>query len=320
MQEILIVGIATVDAIARPVDQFPSPGGLLFFDKVTFATGGCAVNCSIALAKLGAACELVTRVGRDVLGDFVLAELQRHNLPTTGVVRDAEASTAFTFAAVGSDGERRFLHTVGANATICRADVSSERLARAGIVFVTGTMLMDTLDGEQTAALLSEARSAGATTLLDTVYVESATSEEWRRRIAPALTQLDYFIPSQAEARALTGRDDPSEIARALQNDGARNVVIKLGGRGVFCRSADGSEALVPAFKVEQVVDTTGAGDCWSAGFLLGLQSGLPIDQAARLGNAVAAHGIQAAGAATGVKSLETVRKFMRQTPLSHET
>jgi sugar/nucleoside kinase (ribokinase family) len=274
----------------------------------------------MALAKLGTACEVVTRVGRDVLGDFVVAELERHNVPTGGVVRDADASTAFTFAAVGSDGERRFLHTVGANAKICRADVPSERLASGGIVFVAGTMLMDTLDGEETAALLARARAGGATTLLDTVYVESAASEEWRRRVGPALPELDYFIPSYAEARALTGRDDPPAIARALQADGARHVVIKLGGRGVFCRDADGRETLVPAFQVDEVVDTTGAGDCWSAGFLIGWQSALPIEQAARLGNAVAAQGIQAAGAATGVKSLESVREFMRQAPLARET
>lgn len=317
MNDLLVIGIATVDAIARTIDEFPRPGGLRFFDQLALSTGGCAINCSIALAKLGTACELVTRVGRDVLGDFVLAELERHNVPTSGVVRDADASTAFTFVAVGSDGERRFLHTVGANATICRADVSSERLACAGIVFVTGAMLMDTLDGEATTSLLADARAGGATTLLDTVYVESATSEEWRRRVGPALSQLDYFIPSYAEARGLTGLDDPSEMARGCQADGARNVVIKLGGQGVFCRDVDGREALVPAFKVDEVVDTTGAGDCWSAGFLIGLQSGLPIDQAARLGNAVAAHGIQAPGAATGVKSLETVREFMRQAPLN---
>jgi sugar/nucleoside kinase (ribokinase family) len=320
MSEILIVGIATVDAIARPIDEFPSPGGLFFFDQLTFATGGCAVNCSIALAKLGAACDVVTRVGHDVLGDFVLAELERNRVPTAGVVRDPDASTAFTFAAVGSDGERRFLHTVGANATICRADVRTEHLARGGIVFVAGTMLMDTLDGPQTAALLSDARSIGATTLLDTVYVESAAVDEWRRRVSPALSELDYFIPSYAEARALTGLDGPPEIAGALQADGAQNIVVKLGSRGVFCRDASGHETHVPAFKVDDVVDTTGAGDCWSAGFLLGLQSALPIHEAARLGNAVAAYGIQAPGAATGVKSLETVREFMRGALLSRES
>jgi sugar/nucleoside kinase (ribokinase family) len=320
MQDILIIGIATVDAIARPIDRFPSPGGLCFFDKVTFATGGCAVNCSIALSKLGTISDVVTRVGRDLLGDFVLAEFKRNNVSTDGVVRDEHASTAFTFAAVGSDGERRFLHTVGANATICRADVPGKRLAGGGIVFVTGTMLMDALDGEQTGALLSDARDAGATTLLDTVYVESATPEEWRRRVGPALSQLDYFIPSYAEARALTGLNDPPRIARALQADGARHVVVKLGAQGVFCRGADGNEAHVPAYKVDEVVDTTGAGDCWSAGFLLGLQEALAIHEAARLGNAVAAQGIQAPGAATGVKSLQTVREFMRRAPLSRQS
>jgi sugar/nucleoside kinase (ribokinase family) len=312
MQDILIIGIATVDAIARPVDQFPGPGGLRFFDRVTFATGGCAVNCSIALAKLGIACEVVTRIGRDLLGDFVLAELKRHRVATISVVRDEQVSTAFTFAAVGSDGERRFLHTVGANATLCRADVPAERLSDRRTVFVTGTMLMDTLDGEPTAGLLADAQAAGATTVLDTVYVESAVTEEWRRRVRPALAHLDYFVPSYPEARALTGLDDPVEIARAFQGEGVGSVVIKLGARGVFCRDAAGRESAVPAFEVEDVVDTTGAGDCWCAGFLVGLRDELPIDQAARLGNAVAAHGIQAPGATAGVRSLEVIRESMR--------
>lgn len=311
MHDILIVGIATVDAIARPVDRFPSPGGLRFFDQVTFATGGCAINCSISLAKLGIGCDLVTRVGRDVLGDFMLSELDHHGVPTAGVRRDAEVSTAFTFVAVGSDGERRFLHTVGTDAAICRADIPDGALAGRKMVLVTGTMLMNTLDGEQTAGLLAEAQAAGAITLLDTVYVESAAPEEWRRRVYPALPHLDYFVPSRAEARALTGLDDPAKMAAACQADGARNVAIKLGQGGAFCRDVAGHETVVPAFAVADVVDTTGAGDCWCAGFLVGLRDGLSIDQAARLGNAVAAHGIQAPGATAGVKPLHVIRSFM---------
>ena len=312
MPDILIVGIATVDALARPVDRFPSPGGLFFFDKLTFSTGGCAVNCAIALSKLGMRCDVLARVGCDMPGDFVLAELERYNVTTSAVMRDPEVGTSFTFVAVGSDGERRFLHTAGANAALCREDAAPDYLAGRKIVFVAGTMLMDALDGEPTAALLADARAAGAITLLDTVYVESAAPVKWRRRLGPALPLLDYFIPSYAEAQALTGLDDPARMAQTLQNDGARNVVIKLGSRGAFCRAATGHETLVPAFAVDQVVDTTGAGDCWSAGFLLGLLKKLPIEQAARLGNAVAAHGIQAVGAAVGVKSLDIIDEFLR--------
>ena len=312
MNDILIVGIATVDAIGRPVDEFPRPGGLLFFEHLTISTGGCAINCSIALAKLGVSCDLVARVGADILGDFVVAELARHGVPGDGVVRDSSTSTAFTFAAVGSSGERSFLHTTGADARICRADVPPDRLRGRRLVFVTGAMVMDSLDGEPTAGLLSDARAAGATTLLDTVYVESASAAEWHRRIVPALPHVDYFVPSRPEARAISGLEDPSAIARDFQARGAGNVVIKLGERGAFCRDAQGQERLVPAFPVEPVVDATGAGDCWSAGFLVGLREGLPLEQAALLGNAVAAHGIQAPGATAGVEPLEAIRAFMQ--------
>jgi sugar/nucleoside kinase (ribokinase family) len=311
MNNILIIGIATVDAIARTIDQFPSAGGLRFFDHLTLATGGCAVNCSTALAKLGVPCDLIVRVGSDILGDFVVAELQRHGVPTAGVVRDQEVGTAFTFAAVSADGERSFLHTTGADATLNRGDVPGESLTGRKLVYVGGTMLMDRFDGEQTAAVLADAREAGARTLLDTVYVEAAPREEWERRLRPVLPHLDYFIPSRLEARAFSGLQDPAEIARSFQARGVRNVVIKLGASGAFCRDEDGRETHVPAARVENVVDATGAGDCWSAGFLVGLREDLPIAEAVALGNAVAACGIQAPGATTGVTTLEAARKRM---------
>ena len=100
-------------------------------------------------------------------------------------------------------------------------------------------------------------------------------------------------------------------MARCFQSRGARNVIIKLGARGVFCLTEDGREQLVPAFPVPRVIDTTGAGDCWSAGFLAGLLENLAMPEAARLGNAVAAQGIQAAGATAGVQPLAVIREFM---------
>jgi len=309
MNDILVIGIATVDALGRPIDDFPGPGGLRFFDQLTLSTGGCAINCSTALAKLGVPCDTIARVGADMLGEFVVAELARHGVNTAGIVRDVETSTAFTFVCVSSTGERCFFHTMGADAHLCCADVPRASLQGRKFVFVAGTMVMDALDGEPTAALLAEARAQGATTLLDTVYVETASRAEWQRRVLPALPHVDYFIPSHAEARAISGLEDPPSIAGYLQAHSARHVVIKLGAAGAYCRDAGGHEQDVPAVRVPQVVDTTGAGDCWSAGFLAGLREGRPIGQAARLGNAVAAQGIQAAGATTGVPSLASVRQ-----------
>ena len=129
--------------------------------------------------------------------------------------------------------------------------------------------------------------------------------------MTPSLKHLDYFIPSEAEAKELAGTGDMSQAARAFVRDGARNVVIKLGARGVLCLDESGRETTVPAFKVPQVVDTTGAGDCWAAGFLAGLLEGRPLPDAARLGNAVAALSVQAAGATTGIRSMDQVTSLM---------
>ena len=308
----LVIGIAVVDAVARPVDRFPLPGGLRFFDDLTFTTGGNAVNCAIALTKLGVGVEVVARVGADPLGDFVLRELERQGVSGAHVIRDASRSTAYSFVCVPSGGERSFLHTTGANATLCPKDVSPALIAGKRFVFVTGVMLMDSLDGEPSAALLRDAHAAGARTLMDTVYVEGAAAGEWRRRVMPSLRLLDYFIPSEAEARALTGECDPSRMAMTLQREGAANVVIKLGARGVLCAEESGRQTIVPACRTGLVIDTTGAGDCWGAGFIIGLREGRTLEEAARFGNAVAAASIQACGATTALRDVQQVREILR--------
>jgi sugar/nucleoside kinase (ribokinase family) len=306
-----VVGIAVVDAVARPVDAFPAPGGLRFFDSLTLAPGGNAVSCSIALARLGIAAEVVARVGVDPLGDFILAELERNAVCARLVTRDPTRTTSFSFVSVTGGGERSFLHTTGANAALRAEDAPAVSLAGKRFVFITGAMLMDSLDGAPTARLLRDARAAGAATLLDTVYVEAAPVEEWRRRILPALPALDYFIPSEAEARAISGDDNPARMARFFRDHGARHVVIKLGERGVLSVPADAGETLVPALRVASVVDATGAGDCWAAGFIAGLRSGESMQHAARLGNAVAAAAIQGAGATTALRNMNQVAELM---------
>lgn len=314
MSDIVNVGICTVDAIAQTVDEYPPRGGLRRFDALTLTTGGNAMNCSVALAKLGVRCEMIVKVGTDTLGDFVLAEAGKYGIGTAGVVRDDQTGTPFTFVCSHSDGQRSFIHTVGTNGTLAAADIDLSIVRKAKFCFVTGTMVMPTFDGEQTAQVLAAAREAGVVTLLDTVYDDTATQERWEEIIYPCLPHLDYFVPSQLEAKAISGLDDPAQMARGFQVRGCRNVVIKLDAQGAFVRTADGAEERVPAYAVENVADTTGAGDCWSAGFLTGLRAGESVPAAALLGNAVAAHGIQAPGAAAGVVTLDRVREFQKRT------
>jgi sugar/nucleoside kinase (ribokinase family) len=317
MSDIVNVGICTVDAIGQTVDDYPPPGGLRLFDKLTLTTGGNAMNCTIALRKMGVPCDVIVKVGNDALGDFVVSEAKRYGAGTAGIIRSTDGlHTPYTFVCVLTGGQRSFFHTMGTNGTLCYDDINLDIVRAAKFCFVTGTMVMKTFDGKQTAHFLADAQKAGVRTLLDTVYLDTAPRQLWHDNIFPCLPVLDYFVPSQPEARAISGLQQPSDIARMFQDRGCRNVVIKLDAAGAFCRSADGSETLVPAYKVDNVVDTTGAGDCWSAGFLAGLHAGMAMPDAALLGNATAAHCIQAPGASTGIVPLEQIQVFQKSTPL----
>ncbi len=315
--DIVNIGICTVDAIARPIDEAPPPGGLRTFDSLTMTTGGNAMNCGIALAKMGVGCDVVIKVGNDPLGEFVISEATQYGLGTEAVVHDAEGTTTpFTFVCVQRDGQRSFYHICGTNGTLRNDEIDMAYVKEHRYCFVTGTMVMPTFDGEQTAAVLAEAKQAGVVTLLDTVYTDAASQGEWRRIIEPCLPHLDYFIPSQPEAAAITGLIEPEAMARWLQDHGCTAAVIKMDADGAFCREPDGTETCVPAYQVDQVVDTTGAGDCWSAGFLAGLREGLSVPDAAALGNATAAHGIMAPGASTGIVPLDQIKTFQKTTPM----
>ncbi|HEY3242879.1 MAG TPA: carbohydrate kinase family protein [Phycisphaerae bacterium] len=307
-KRIVVLGICTVDMLARPIDSFPEPGGLRLFDELTTTTGGNAVNCAIALAKLGIPARIVIKVGGDWMGRFILDELQRFGVDTTDVIRDEQGQTPFTFVCVRSDGERSFLHTMGTNATLRADEISADAFRDSDYVFATGAMLMETLDGTPLAGVLQQARASGALTILDTSFVSGRPQEEWCRAIEPCLPHADWFVPSRPEAQAITATPDPITMARALHSVGANGVVIKLDSEGVLLAERDAEPIWVPALRVDRLIDATGAGDCWCAGFIAGISRGdNPVD-AARIGNAVAAHCIQHVGATAGIPQLGEVK------------
>lgn len=308
MSDIVCVGICTVDAIGRTLNEYPPPGGLRLFDDLAITTGGNAVNCAIALAKMGIVCDMIIKVGDDMLGQFVLNEAQRYGISTKGIIRDKTGTTTpFTFVCVHGDGQRSFLHTMGTNATLRYDEIDMNIVKGGKFCFVTGAMVMKTFDGPQTATMLRDTQAAGVKTLLDTVYVDSAGN--WPQIIDPCLPHLDYFIPSEPEAAAITGLTDPAAMAVELQRRGCGHVVIKLGAAGAFWRDAAGNCGHRCAFAVPKVVDTTGAGDSWSAGFLAGLARGESLPEAVDLGCATAAFSVQAVGASTGIKPLAEILK-----------
>lgn len=295
------------DVLVRPVDQWPESGSLQFVDALEVHSGGCAVNTAIGLERLGLKVSVVGQVGRDAFGDFLLGVLQANHMATDGV-RRVDRGTSGSVAVVSSSGERTFLHHIGANRTDS-GDLGSWRTEPgARHLHVGGAFLLPGLDGEPMARLLERARAQGMTTSVDTAFDFSG---QWMHLLRPVLPYVDYFLPSYAEAKALTGCDDPWHQADALLQLGAGTVAIKLGDQGAVVANANGRWQ-VDALKVA-AVDATGAGDAWVAGFLDGLLAGWPLAAAALWGNAQGAASVGRAGATTGVCNRQGLEQLLRE-------
>jgi sugar/nucleoside kinase (ribokinase family) len=285
---------------------YPERGKLALVPRMELHSGGCAANTGIALGKLGIATRIVGRVGQDGFGDFLIRELERHGLDTRGVARDAVVNTSATMVMVHSDTERSFLHYRGANAELTDADVPPDLLEGARLLHVAGSFLMPKFDGEPTARVLAMGRRRGLTTCLDTAW---DAQDRWLSLLAPCLPYLDHFVPSIEEARQITGRQAPAEVAAALRDAGVGTVVLKMGEEGCYAHGPDGKFSL-PALPVP-AVDALGAGDAFAAGFIAGLVHGWDLERAARFATAVGATCVTALGATTGVRSLEETLSFL---------
>jgi sugar/nucleoside kinase (ribokinase family) len=306
--DVICLGIMVADVLARPVQRLPERGKLETVDRIELHTGGCAVNTGIALAKLGIRTAVMGKIGLDGFGDFVIHTLHRYGIDTSGVVRDPMANTSATMVLIGPDGERSFIHYLGANAELRASDVNMDIVRQGRILHIAGHNLMSKFDGPEAASVLQAARQLGVETSLDTAWDASG---RWLHLIEPCLPHLDYFVPSFEEARLIASREDPADVARFFLDYGIRIVALKMGEQG--CYVTDGQQAVrLPAYPV-MPVDTTGAGDCFAAGFLTGLIHGWDLERTARFANAVGAMCVTSIGATSGVGNLDETLAFLRK-------
>ena len=280
------------------MDELPERGTLGLVEEITLRGGGCALNTASALATLGLRAAVVGKVGEDALGDFVLGLLRERHVESH-VLRDGVVPTSATVVLVGGDGERTFLHLPGANGALQAEELDRELVFSGRALHVAGSLVMPALDGAPTAELLREARSLGLITSLDTVF--DATGR-WER-VLPSLPHLDLFTPGLAEARALTGEDEPPRIAAWLRERGVAELALTMGAEGCYA-AGDGFEGFIEPLSVH-VVDGTGSGDAFAAGLLFGKIAGWPFERAARFANAVGALATTAVGATEGVLGVD---------------
>ena len=299
----ITLGAHVLDVLARPVEGIPEGQGGALLDQIRVAPAGTAAGTAVILAKLGANVRSIGAVGDDPLGDMLLSLLQRHGVDTSLVRRRAEVQTSASVLPIRGDGSRPALHVIGANATLTAGDVPLSALDGTTHLHVGAPEL---LDPQLVVSVLRAARERGATTSVD--MLAPGDFPGILDLVAAALPYVDHLLPNDEQVLGFTGSDDVVEGCRKLLAMGVGCVAATCGADGAIVVTNDGVER-VRAFPVE-VVDTSGCGDAFSAGYLRGLSLGRSLRDAAVLGCATAALVAQGLGTDHGEYDLAAVEEF----------
>lgn len=304
------MGFITFDALCRPVTQIPPGGDTYFVEDFTLAVSGAAGSAVIVAAKHGLKARAVGGVGHDDMGDWVLMKLASYGIDTAMMARCEGFATSSSIVTTRPDGARPALHKRGATDGFHIEDSQIDALLDTRILHVGGVGLMNRMDQGRTEEIMAEARRRGVITTLDVF----ASTPDDLPKVARLLPHTDYFLPSEEEARALSGLQENRDLAQFLLDRGAGCVILTLGADGAFCRHRDGREFHVPAFAVE-VKCTCGCGDCFNGGFATGLLRGLTLPQAVQVAQASSAQNATGLGSQAGVRDFATTQAFIRTTP-----
>ena len=310
----LVIGAAIADIPLSPVG--PEVFGVHSWplERISMQVGGDAANEALVLARLGHSPRLISAVGRDAAGDFVLGALSGAGVDVTSVARVAGLDTGINVVLVRQDGERSFITSrTGSLRALSLSHIlpllEGPALEGASVACLASLFVSPRLTLADTVRLLDALKSRGLTLCADTTRPKHG---ETAREARDALSRLDYFFPNLGEASALTGTDDPDAVADALLDCGVGCVAIKLGARGCLL-ARPGARQIVPACHAKRCVDTTGAGDTFAAAFIAALTEGRDPLACARFANAAASLCVESVGATAGEWTREDVERRMAQ-------
>lgn len=307
MFDVLCIGETAVDIITRTVDECEFSNACRPVEDIQIQPGGDAMNNAVDLARLGNRVCYVGRIGADIGGQFILDALRNAGVDTSHTIRSSFPHTKVNLL-VNAAGDRAFFYSGHTSGEFTAADVEPSLLNSCKILQVGGTFHLPAFDGEGAAELFRLAHKAGAITSMD---VTNDFSGRWDEIIRPCYRHLDYFLPSIDQAALISGREDPWDIAGFFLERGVGHVVIKLGGEGSFYRAKD--TAFYCGTYSVPVMETTGAGDAFCAGFLTALLRRKSAEACVLSGTAASAQVIQAVGASSGMCSYSALREFIEK-------
>lgn len=305
MGKILVVGSLNVDMVMN-VDHMPAEGETILCDGMTLVPGGKGANQACAAGRLGTDVAMLGAIGDDDYGALQLKSLSESGVEVDGLLKKEGQNTGTAFITVNKSGNNSIVVVPGANSAFRPEDIEANRelIEQCEIMILQLEIPLDTVCY---AAKL--AKSLGKTVILDPAPVPEHFPEE-------LYEYVDIVKPNETELGMLTGIAEAqkhlTEAAQVLKARGVKNVLVTLGGDGVYINPESGEEIRIPACKVK-AVDTTAAGDSFTAALAAMLLNGESLEVAAEFANRVSAIVVTRKGAQSSIPTIDEVVNYSKE-------
>jgi ribokinase len=304
--EVLMLGDINIDTV-WPVDKLPGAGHDAYVQSVKVGLGGAVLNTAIVLDRLGQPAAMLSCMGQDLWAAQALELLRQTGVNPDYIRVRPELASGLIFLAVTPDGERTMFSFRGANTHLEPQDLPAQAFEQASILHISGYSLLEAPQRDAAWRAVELAKVNGAAISLDTGLEPALLTHAELCRL---IEMTDICVTGPKEMRELYGAATPEEAIAKLQSLGVRLAAIKLGEGGSLVADQTGS-VFCPAFSVE-VVDTTGAGDSFSAGLLFGWTHSLSLPASAVLASALGALATTVYGAGLALLGREAVLAFLK--------
>jgi sugar/nucleoside kinase (ribokinase family) len=308
MAQVGCAGILVKDTFCGPLPALPSPGELVAVDAIRTKPGGCAANVAIDLRKQDLAADLVGCIGQDAAGETLLKELCAAQVNCDQVVYSSKYPTSETVILLVEGEDRRYLHTFGANRALTVNHIDRDWLVQLKVFYLGGLFAMPGIVTDELLALLLFCHEQKVVTVIDVVLPRDFDRTAEMRKLLP---YVDWFLPNDAEAAALTGQTDPLKAIRVFQGWGANGLVVTLGERGAVGAVAD--ECWRCDAYPWRTVDPSGAGDAFASGLITGIVNDWAIAQSLIYASALGASATGTVGTTDGVFTKEEANRLVTE-------
>jgi sugar/nucleoside kinase (ribokinase family) len=307
----ICVGAAIVDIPLQPVNRDMFEIESFPLQQISMTIGGDAINEATIMSRLGHKIGLMSMVGRDAVGNFIIEHCEKNGIDYSGIRVREGIDTSINVGLVTADGERTFV--TNRNGSLWKMtidDVDLSRLKEARLLSLASIFNNPLLDCPALVKIFKEAKAQDMIICADMI---KARLGETLDDIKEALGYVDYFFPNYDEACLMTEETELEKIADRFLDCGIQHVVIKTGKKGCYIKSQDGSVLEVPAMKGITAIDTIGAGDNFASGFITAILEGKSLKECAEFANVTASISVQSIGATTGVQKREQVDERMKE-------